>query len=69
MSNEKLEKDNRVISDDNCYFVCIACDQRARKVYSGKCVECCNKERDKVKSKVKANPHIDRFLANDPVDW
>jgi hypothetical protein len=69
MSNEKLKKDNGIISDDDCYFTCIACDQKARKVYKGKCVECCRKEHYKVKSKVKAKPHIDRFLANDPADW
>ena len=69
VSDKKLEKDNGIISDDDCYFTCIVCNQKARKVYTGKCVECCRKEPHKVKGKVKAKPHSYRFLANDPIDW
>ncbi len=63
VSDKKLEKDDGIISDEDCYFTCIVCYQKARKVYSGKCVECCRKDR------YKAKLHIDRFLANDPIDW
>jgi len=66
MSNIKTDG---VISDEDCYFTCIVCNQKARKVDSGRCIECYNKEFDNKTGKRKAKPHIDRFLANDPVDW
>ena len=59
MSNRNLKKDDRVISDEDCYFTCIVCDRKARKVDGGRCIECYNKEWNK----------SDRFLANDPIDW
>jgi hypothetical protein len=62
-------KTDGVISDEDCYFTCIVCNQKARKVDSGRCIECYNKEFDNKTGKRKAKPHIDRFLANDPVDW
>ena len=58
MSNKKYN----VIDDDDCYFTCIICDQKARKVDRGRCIECYNKEYNKQKD-------ADRFLANDPIDW
>ena len=62
-------KNNGTIDDEDCYFTCIACDLPARKVDNGKCIECYNEEFDRERKKSKAKPHIDRFLANDPVDW
>ena len=59
MSDRKLEEYDIVISDEDCYFTCVVCDQPARKVDRGRCIECYNKEREKT----------DRFLANDPIDW
>ena len=61
--DKKLEKDNEIISDDDCCFTCIVCNKKARKVYTGKCVECCRKDR------YDAKPLVERFLANDPIDW
>jgi len=69
MPNRNLKEDDRVISDEDCYFTCIVCDQKARKVDNGRCIECYNKEYNRKQNRLKVKPHIDRFLANDPVDW
>ena len=68
MSNKKLKKYD-VINDEDCYFTCAICDKPARKVDMGRCIECYNKEFDDEIRRSKAKPHIDRFLANDPIDW
>ena len=48
---------------------CIVCDQKARKVDNGRCIECYNKEYNSKNNRLKVKPHIDRLLANDPIDW
>jgi hypothetical protein len=63
------KKTDGIVSDEDCYFTCISCDRPARKVDVGRCIECYNKEFDSKTEKKKAKPHIDRFLANDPIEW
>ena len=63
------KKTDGTIEDEDCYFTCISCDRPARKVDAGRCIECYNDEFDSKTGKQKAKPHIDRFLANDPIEW
>jgi len=63
------KKNDGTVSDEDCYFTCVSCNLLARKVDGGRCIECYRKEFDSKTGKRKAKPHIDRFLANDPIEW
>lgn len=62
-------EDDRGANDEGYYYdYCSICNAKTEHEDES-CIECWNKNLDKKRKETKAKPYIDRFLANDPIDW
>ena len=59
-------EDDKGANDEGYYYMhCSSCNLKTEHESSG-CIRCAD---NASKTRSKAKPHIDRFLANDPIDW